>query len=343
MRFLAVTLLILMIAPLLLGLPWGAYLGHCSAVFPIGFFMELVLFQLVAFPLGYFRISFRLTCCIFAALLAILSAISLAYSLRHHLFSSLNRIRLKKWDWVYLVLFLGLLAVQVVLAVRMDLTEMSYDDNWYVTWANDTINMDQMFVISHTTGLAASFNVHRAMQTTLVFPSMLTIFTGVPVVTVEHTVLQVFNILLAYSVYAYMAGVLFDRRDHQLIFLVLLAALYIAGYYSHYSTTFRLLGPNYQGKAVLAVSLTPLVFTLLFQKLDEPYDKRLSLLLVFLSAAATACSLIGTVTIVVNVGIPVVLSLFGRQRSWKQLRYLFWTSVMPAFYAGIYLLYRFSV
>ena len=343
MRFLAVTSLILIIAPLLIGLPWGGHLRHTAAVFPIGFFLELVLFQLIAFPAGYFGISFRLTCYVFAALLVALSLISLIYCIRHRVSSFMKPKMPEKWEWVYLILFLGLLAVQIVLAVRMDLTEMSYDDNWYVTWANDTVNMDRMFVISDATGLASRFNVHRAMQTTLVFPSMLTVLSKVPVVTVEHTVLQVFCIILAYSVYAYMAGVLFERRDHQLIFLVVMAMLYIAGYYSHYSTTFRLLGPNYQGKAVLAVSLTPLVFTLLFQKLDEPYDRTLSFLLVLLSIAATACSLIGTVTIIVNVGIPVVLSLFGRQRSWKRLRYLFWTGIMPAFYAGIYLLYRFSV
>ena len=60
-----------------------------------------------------------------------------------------------------------------------------------------------------------------------------------------------------------------------------------------------------------------------------------------LSAAATGMTLFGAVTIVGNVVFPVVASLIGKKRNWKNLRYIFWGSILPVIYGGIYFYCRF--
>ena len=55
-------------------------------------------------------------------------------------------------------------------------------------------------------------------------------------------------ILIAYATYVLLAKRLFRQRDNRLIFMVLIEVLYIYGFYSNYSATFRLLGAPWKGK-----------------------------------------------------------------------------------------------
>lgn len=93
--------------------------------------------------------------------------------------------------------------------------------------------------------------------------------------------------------------------------------LHIYGYNSQYSITFRLLGPNYQGKAVLAASLFPFLFTFLIQKLQEEFDWRAGALLLIISASAAALTLFGVPTMIMNTSLVIVLSLFRKDRRWN--------------------------
>ena len=310
-----------------------------SACFPIGFFLELALFELIAFPFACLRLKTSSLSLVFAIMMIGLLAISLFVNKK-------SFIRLRKptaSEWIYIFIFAGLFIWQVYNAIALDFTWMSADDNAYVVWANDAVLTDKMFLINAATGVADRFSVHRAMQASLMFPATLSVLSGISVVTVEHCILQVFYLFLAYTVYYYMAEMLFKAYEKRWIFLIFVSLLYVYGYYAPFNNSFRLLMPNYQGKAVLAVSLTPLIFSIMAEALKAEFDWKLGVLLAILSVASVSLTLIGAAAIIVFVGFPVIISMLQRSRNWEHLLYIPIVSFMPALYLTVFLYNRFAM
>lgn len=344
-RFLLLAVFLLL-TPMLLGAPWTMLLPNRNryrlcACFPIGFFVELAIFQLLEVPIAFLHLPFTLLCWVFTVVVVSAGGCSAVFINKRRPFA-VKLPKLNGWEIFYLIVFLALLSWQMYNGFNRDTTIWSYDDAAYVTFASDTIRFNAIQTIDPYTGIAKSFNAYRALQGWLYFPAFLSVISDVPVTAMERTVLETFDILLAYAVYTYMASVLFEKKDNGLIFLILLSVIHIFGWYSQYSVTFRLLGPNYQGKAVLAVSLFPLLFTLLIQMLEQEYSRKARLLLLLLSAAATSLTMFGAVTMMLNTTLAVGLSVFRRERQWKHLRYIPWGVALPALYCGAYFFYRYG-
>lgn len=335
-------LLFLIILPVAIGLPWTRLLPKKSgcrmlACFPIGVFVEMGIFHLVVAPMACLHLPFTLMCWIFAGIVGIYGLWSAGSAVRRPPFA-LRFSPVGKWAGFYLVVFLVLVGIQMYHGFTRDTTVRSYDDAAYVTYAADTLRYNAIQTIDPYTGLAQAFDVRRALQTSLYYPAFLSMITSIPVTVMERTVLQTYNILLAYVVYAYMAGVMYKKPEDGLIFLIILCFAHIFGWYSKYSVTFRLLGPNYQGKAVLAVSFFPLLFTLMIQMLEKRYSKDFGVLLLLLSASAVSLTMFGNATMIVNTVLVLGLSLFRRDRQWKHLRYIPWATVLPALGLCVYII-----
>ena len=148
------------------------------------------------------------------------------------------------------------------MVIVMDPTYMTYDDAGYTAFSSDVLATDFMFITDPITGFFTQISF-RVIQTSLLFPAYITRMTGMPVTLVERTFSYVVNLLVAYGCYVYLAEDLYPKRENRFIFLIILSTVYIFGYHSHYSMTFRLLGPNSQGKAILAVTLVPMLFVLM--------------------------------------------------------------------------------
>lgn len=332
--------------PVLLGLPWMTALSHENrnrflACFPLGYFIELAIFHLLAVPFAFFYWSFTALSIVFSCMLTVLAGFSVRFVMKLKPFR-LSLPRFTGWELVYLVFFCALLAYQLYNVVIRDTTGWSYDDAIYVPYGADAARYDRILSIDPNKGIAiAAINAKRALQSSLFFPGFLTLITGIPATTINRTVLEAFDVFLAYVTFAYMASLLFKSKENGLVFLILMSVLHIFGFYSQYSITFRILGPNYQGKAVLAVSLFPLLFAFMIQKLKEEYDWRAGCILMLLSLSATALTMFGTATFILNLSLVIVLSLFRKKRKWKHLWYLLWGCTMPAIYGGIYLIYEY--
>lgn len=334
--------LLILLSPLCLGLPWVPLGGAKHPVTRVcfaclaGHFMRLTLFHAVALPMTLFGGRFSVMSNVFTALL-VAACLASAWLGKDALRVDADRQRLTVYEFVYLAVFIALLLAQLVLTVVMDPTTMTYDDASYLPYSGDALATDYMFITRSTTGTFKQLS-YRAIQSALLFPAYITRMTGVALTMVDRTLCYALNLLLAYGCYAYMAEDLYKKNEDRLIFLILLSVLYIFGFYSHYSMTFRLLGPNSQGKAVLAVILVPLLFVLLRKKLAEKYDRRFGVFLLLLSDAACSLSLMGA-AYVPGIVLPLtVMSMFGRNRRWERLWYVAWASVMPCIYAVAYLL-----
>lgn len=333
-------LLFLIFFPITIGLPWTRLLpkknfSRILACFPIGLFVELAIFHLVVAPMGYLHLPFTLMCWIFVGIVVVYGIWSTWSVVKKPPFA----VRFSypgKWAIFYLTVFLVLVGIQMYRGFTRDTTVWSYDDAMYVTYAADTLRYNAIQMIDPYTGIAQAFDVRRALQTSLYYPAFLSMITSIPVTVMERTILETYNILLAYIVYAYMASVLYRKAEDGLIFLIILCFVHIYGWYSQYSVTFRLLGPNYQGKAVLAVSFFPLLFTLMIQMLAKRYSVKYGVLLLLLSASAGSLTMFGNATMVVNTVLVLGLSLFRRDRQWKYLRYIPWATVFPMIGLCIY-------
>lgn len=336
-------ILLLGAVPLILGVPWAkASKVRYTVAFAYGFgyFLELALFHILAFLFACFHLRFHILTIVYSVVLVGVCAIS-AIRIRKQR-PLIPRERIKTWEkphwheWILLTVFIAAVTVQIYHGFASDLTYMAADDAVYVTMANDALTADYMATVDPYTGAAAGINMTRAFQTSLYFPAYLTALSGISVAVMEHTVQYIQLIILAYTVYIYLAGELFEKRENRLAFLAFVAVFYIFGFHSIYSLSFRLLGPNYQGKAILAVSVTPLVFAILLHILKEPYSMRNGLVLFIPSLAAISLTLWGTGTMAVIVTVPVLLSLICRKRNWKHLWYILWGVTAPLAFTALY-------
>ena len=342
--------ILLGLVPWILGKPWSRLFGNKRSdvlAYCLGFFLELALFHIISFPLFWFQVSFIAIRMIYTFCLCLCIAVCLYIIWKQRLFPQCRKLGAVKsffwYDWLLLVAVLAVIGIQVVRGFTYDITNRSYDDATYTVQAMDALASDYIGMIDSYTGVAGTLNMDRVFQTYLFFPAWLTSISGISLATMEHSILYVQLLLLAYLIYTWIAGEFFQNRMNQLIFLLLIAVFYIYGYHTIYSLTYRLLGPNYQGKAVLTVSLTPLVLTIMIQILNRSYQWRNGLLLFLLSMAAASLTLMGTGTMVVIVTIPVIISLFRKERNWKHLLYILWSSVAPAGFVFVYVLYKYAV
>lgn len=338
---------------MILGLPWIRVMNSKCPLFmaySIGSFMELSLFHVVAFMVTFSNNSFQSVVMYYSALLIVACIACLVFSLWKRRAKPLPRreiggiLRELGWrEWIVLTALLVTIGFQLYKSRQYDITYMSLDDSHYTAIAADALHSGQIGTIDSYTGEAGALYVQRGIQTSLIFPAYLARISGLSVATVEHTVQHLQFILLAYIISYCLSCEIFDKRIDRLCFMLMVSVFYIFGYHSHYSLTFRMLGPNYQGKAVLAVCFTPLMLNIMLKKLSEPYQWTAGLLLFLLSLAAVSLSLWGVGTIIALIVLPVIIFLARRDRDWRHLLYVLWGCAAPAGFAALGLLYRLAV
>ena len=337
---------LILVTPFFIGLPWrkiGGAKGQGSSFFftyVTGYFIRLALFHLICLPAVLLHGQFSVVCNIFTFSLFLFSILC-AYLGRKNVCTEW----VNPWKWlksrstyelIYLIGFLLIFLFQIFQIVRNDITYMGYDDSTYTVYGSDVLETDIMFQHNVDTGLFQRLVGKYRFYTSLIYNAWISKMTGIPITMVMRTVQAVYVFILAYMVYAYMAEDLFPTRENRYIFLLLLSFLYLFGYYSHYSATFRLLGPNTQGKAIATTILTPLLLVLMKKKMVGPYDWKVGFLLMLFSHAATALSFWGMGMAVVVVVLSVVLSMLRRKRVWKHLLYVVWVGVFPALYYALF-------
>ncbi len=151
----------------------------------------------------------------------------------------------------------------------------------------------------------------------------------------SHTLFPFFMILICYGVYALIGQVLFAGDwEKTALFLIFLSVLHIWDYTSTHTLGSMLLLRIWQGKAVVASFIIPLLFFLFFQILQQRKTGRYPAVLYLVSFAGSLPSGIGIVIV------PVLTAIYGIvdfccHRNWKKTL-LIWCSAAPC---GLYLVY----
>lgn len=309
----------------------------------VGFFVMLAIYQLLEVPMALCYVKFHVLVIVYVIILGILVGVALyrrrkAGTLFPTVITKEKETR-TIYDWIYLLGFLAVLGYQLYHTIFYQMNEMSFDDATYVAYANDAVQANLLFLLEPYTGMYTGLSVKRLLQSSIVYPSFLAKLTGIHVTVIAHTIWPVFLVLMAYGVYYLIAVKLFEKRENQYLFLFFVALLYNFGFYSHYSTSFRLLGTIWQGKGILAVILNFLYLYLFSELYQKDYDRKMGVLAFLLSVASVALTLGGVISTAVISGVLFVL-FFIKNRNWRNIKYLVWANMMPIMYAGFYLWLR---
>lgn len=336
--------IIMGIIPLLLGNFVQVKIGKEKASSPfdlyaMGFLVMLATFQLVCIPFAFLYNKFHILVIVYSFLLVILCLVSIRSCKKIRTYFGNSFKNYSKFEWIYLAIFIILMCVQLYYAVFYETSYMSLDDYEYIVISSDIIADDSMFITESVSGNTMGLSGKRALNSYLAFIAYVSKVTDIHVTTVAHTVFPVILLIVAYIVYHMIARYLFEERENQLIFLMLVAVANIFGLYSFYSMTFRLLGPIWQGKAVLMIIVIPFLFAYLPSILSRPYNRKDSLILMMVSMAGCSLSMMaaGMIPIVICCYCAIFF-LMNRER--YILLYAIWGGIIPALHFVAYLLMR---
>lgn len=161
---------------------------------------------------------------------------------------------------------------------------------------------------------------------------------GIEPAVLSHTYLPFFLTLLCYGVYVLIGKELFgDDWEKTFLFLIFLSVIHLAGYTSTHTLASMLLLRIWQGKAVCASFMLPLMFYLFYRIMQKEYQRSWIALLYVASTGACLLSGIGIVTA------PIMLFLygaldFGYHRAWRKT-FAIWMAAVPcAIFFGYYLM-----
>ncbi len=345
----ALLLLLITVIPIMLGLPWIAKDMEMDRVsglvysYAFGSFFMWAVFGVVFFWGAVFNLT--LTVCVWVY--SILLLISIAFVIvvvKKTGIDVLGSVKDHKWnklEIIYGLVFLALLSYQIYYAVSYSRTYMA--DDGYVAFssaalADNHLNMTNIYTGAYTIHDASW--LQRVIQSFNYYPAYLSYVSGINAAIIAHTVIYVYVVLAAYAVFDVIANQLFKERENRLIFLSLIATLFIWGYHSHYSLTFRLLGPNDSGKAVLAVTLAPFMLVMIYRMIKNGYKRDIGVQMFILSITA-CCLTLGGIYTFASFLVGTVIFYRIINKSYKGLLYLLWGGTVPLLFTVFYLTYRY--
>lgn len=336
--------LILIFIPIILGINWiiENQKSEIIYIYIMGLFSEMALFLFVCFPMSMVSAPFHILVIVYSIILIACSLLSIVLWKNRYIQTirklCVERLVMKKWERIYFLLFVVLFVIQLYFAVFYDVTYMSYDDEQYVGYAQAAIYDDLMYHTNITTGIAENTIQPKLwFQSYHMFWAYIGFVSGISTATIARTVFSGIAIVIAYGVYYLLAKELIKEKENQYIFLILLSVAYIFGYQNFFSVSFRLLGPNWQGKAILATTILPLLLFLYLKWGKEKYCKHYGAVLLLISVASVSLTLGGVITMAVTSGIFVLLNVIYTH-DFKKLLYIIWANIIPAICGIIYLI-----
>ena len=166
---------------------------------------------------------------------------------------------------------------------------------------------------------------------------MLSSTSGFEVTTVYHTLLPVVLLLIAYINFYYIATFLFQKLEDRFVFLIVLSVSYIFGLYSHYSTTFRLLGALWQGKAVLSVIAVPFFMLYLIRSYKKEVKSEYMLPIAAISIGVSSLSSLAVLFVPILTALIWFLMCIYMRKIYG-VRYLIASLIGPIYVGVFYIL-----
>lgn len=197
----------------------------------------------------------------------------------------------KREGILFWFLFWGLLAFQLIQAVRMAYADG--DDAYYVAVSAATESSDTMYQVLPYTGFGTELDIRHCLAPFPIWIAYLAKVSGMRTAMTAHVVLPVVLIAMAYAVFYLIGAKLFPKKDGKLpLFLVFVQLLVLFGNYSIQTVENFLIARSRQGKAALGSIVIPFVLFLLLllcEKLQRQKKPSPMLYLLMAAAAIAGC------------------------------------------------------
>ncbi|MDO4478080.1 MAG: DUF6077 domain-containing protein [Lachnospiraceae bacterium] len=265
-----------------------------------GYMIAFAVFELLALPALFLKWPMHSLTISYGVVMVVLTAVSLIFC-RKCVVTALRETaasfsKIKK-QALY-ILAVGLIVLQVVFVTTH--THIDDDDAFYVGSAETAVVTDTVMEVNPYTGeLYDSVPVRYAFSPFMNWNAALSQMTGMKPVTLAHTVMPIFFIMLSYLVYALFGRWLSEKKaiNEGLFMLITTVVLGFSGYSVYTQGTFMLTRIS-QGKALLAACLLPAVLWYALMVIEKGLAKRDMILFFVLM---TACSLVSQMGIMLGV------------------------------------------
>lgn len=237
------------------------------------------------------------------------------------------------------VAIIGLILFQVAMLTFM--THTDDDDAMYVGEAVTTVQTDSLKQVDPYTGeIADGYNYRYLMSPFPIFNALLSKVAGIHPAIMAHTVFPILFIPIAYCVYSLIGERLFEKNERKRdLFLVFVNIFNICSYYSVYPASVFMLVRIWQGKAILASVILPLLFYLCLSLSEKNMTKRDFIRIFTTLVAGIMLSSMGVILGAILVGCFGITYLII-EKSWKKFLIL-GICCMPNVLASIvYILFR---
>lgn len=269
----------------------------------LGYVIEFGICEILAVPMIFAECKFTDLLYTFYAIIIILALISFIINLKS--FKQILKINIDKLKSMpKLLTIICILLIGFQIANYLIYTHIDDDDAFYVGSATTSIYTNTIFKYSPTTGELAG--EHLALRYRLApFPLFLALISSAlsihPAI-VAHVIFPMIFVPVVYIIYYLLGMIIFqENRKSTILLVILINILQIWGCYSIRTTQTFFLFRIWQGKAILASMILPLIW-LLFMKANNNNFNFITCFLLFLSVLA------GNLTTTMGIGfLPITL------------------------------------
>ncbi|MCM1287580.1 MAG: DUF6077 domain-containing protein [Clostridium sp.] len=191
------------------------------------------------------------------------------------------------YEILYLTMFVGVVIIQMYFIFFNESVSELSDEYHNIVLFLDSLKESKIYDVD-LAGLILG-NAQNTMITWPIYIAFLSIASGLDTATIIYTVIPAVFIVIAYMIYYLLAVKLFDKRENRLIFLLILAVLYLFGGFSSYSPTVALLLNLWQGHNIVFLIIIPL-FIALIPNMDK-FNINTHDIMWGISFSISACSL----------------------------------------------------
>lgn len=291
-----------------------------------GYMISWGLFQLITVPLVLLHIpqGFGMAVKLYAGCSLILAAAGLLLGIRGARRGKTKLTLIKGADGdgrqnrIYRMIFLALLAIQLVLAVALYYGDG--DDSYYVAVSTLTESSNTLYELMPYSMGATGLDMRHGLAPFPVWIAFLARISGIPAVSVAHVAVPLALIPTSYLIFYQLGIQLFGKKGEKLpLFMGFVALLIIFGNYSLYTAENFMLARSRQGKAALGSIVIPMVLLLFFLILEQTEKRQreqwaLWLLLAATVTAACLCTTLGTLLMCMLLGVLGLCGAFAYRR-----------------------------
>lgn len=257
-----------------------------------GFLLALGLAEIVVVPATFLELSFQTACLAYGILMAAVTV----FGVMCHGRQMVGMVK-DSWKsigktpaiaWLVLALMMGQMFLSVYFMYE------NSDDAFYVATSVTAMEENSLFQVDPYTGDAYNNLPTRYVLSPFpIFTAMVSRYTGIHPARMAHTLLPAVLLLLVYGSYTMIGRELFEGSREKTGWMVFFAALYLC--FSAYTTSTQgsMILRLWQGKAVLATALLPMIFYEFLRFLKEKEERSDWLLTFFIMMSCCLVSSMG--------------------------------------------------